>query len=168
MNVGRDQVKQVLETDGADPLVDWFAGLSRPAAPADLTRRVMARLSEAPRRRRRVRVWMWSPLAAAAAVCVVLLLIPHERGGGIRDAVFVLHAPQATRVELVGDFTDWHRGRLPMEGPDAAGRWSARVALPAGRYEYLFLVEDEQWVSDPLAVTHRPDGFGHRNAVVNL
>lgn len=168
MNMNHDRKKLGKDGSRTDPLVSLLSGLPRPSAPADLTRRVMARLSEAPRRRRRVRVWMWSPLAAAAAVCVVLLLIPHERGGGIRDAVFVLHAPQATRVELVGDFTDWHRGRLPMEGPDAAGRWSARVALPAGRYEYLFLVEDEQWVSDPLAVTHRPDGFGHRNAVVNL
>jgi 1,4-alpha-glucan branching enzyme len=115
-----------------------------------------------------MRAWLLPPLAAAAAVLVGLLLIPHERGGGRREAVFVLRAPQATRVELVGDFTDWHRGRLPMRGPDADGRWTARVRLPAGRYEYLFLVEDEQWVSDPLAITHRPDGFGHQNAVVNL
>ena len=39
---------------------------------------------------------------------------------------------------------------------------------PAGRYEYQFLVEGERWVTDPLAVSRRPDGFGYQNAVVNL
>jgi 1,4-alpha-glucan branching enzyme len=108
------------------------------------------------------------PPLAAAASALVLLRAPVFRPGGLEAAVFVFHAPEATRVELVGDFTDWRRERIPMKGPDADGYWSARVRLPAGRYEYQFLVEGERWVTDPLAVSRRPDGFGLQNAVVNL
>ena len=156
---------------GGDPVGALLERVPRPSAPADLTRRVMARLPARPpwrrRRLRRALTWVLPPLAAAAAA-LVLLRVPAFRPGDLEEAVFVFHAPGATRVELVGDFTAWRRERIPMRGPDADGNWSARVRLPAGRYEYQFLVEGERWVTDPLAVSRRPDGFGYQNAVVNL
>ena len=157
---------------GGDPVGALLARVPRPSAPADLTRRVMDRLPARPpwrrRRLRRALTWVLPPLAAAAAAALVLLRTPAFRSGDLEEAVFVFHAPEATRVELVGDFTAWRRERIPMRGPDADGYWSARVRLPAGRYEYQFLVEGERWVTDPLAVSRRPDGFGLQNAVVNL
>ena len=156
---------------GGDSVGALLARVPRPSAPPDLTRRVMDRLPARPpwrrRRLRRALTWVLPPLAAAAAA-LVLLRAPAFRPGDLEDAVFVFHAPEATRVELVGDFTAWRRERIPMRGPDADGYWSARVRLPAGRYEYQFLVEGERWVTDPLAVSRRPDGFGYQNAVVNL
>ncbi len=156
---------------GGDSVGALLARVPRPSAPPDLTRRVMDRLPARPpwrrRRLRRALTWVLPPLAAAASA-LVLLRAPVFRPGGLEAAVFVLHAPEATRVELVGDFTAWRRERIPMKGPDADGYWSARVRLPAGRYEYQFLVEGERWVTDPLAVSRRPDGFGYQNAVVNL
>lgn len=156
----------------ADPVGALLERVPRPSVPADLTRRVMDRLPARPpwrrRRLRRALTWVLPPLAAAAAAALVLLRAPDFRPGDLEEAVFVFHAPEATRVELVGDFTAWRHERIPMRGPDADGYWSARVRLPAGRYEYQFLVEGERWVTDPLAVSHRPDGFGYQNAVVNL
>jgi hypothetical protein len=36
-----------------------------------------------------------------------------------------------------------------MEGPDAEGFYTTTMKLPAGRYEYKFVVNGEQWKSDP-------------------
>jgi hypothetical protein len=42
------------------------------------------------------------------------------------------------------------------------------LALPPGDYEYMFVVDDGQWVTDPLAVETRDDGFGGQNAVLEV
>ncbi len=109
---------------------------------------------------------------AAAALLVALLYFAAfpslDRPADTILVEFDLHAPGAERVELVGDFTAWQPGRILLEGPDESGHWTGRVVLPAGRYEYLFLVDGRQWVTDPLAHAHRPDGFGNLNSVINL
>jgi len=111
-------------------------------------------------------------LAGAAVIAVIAWGLPGRwQGRSMEDRIavqFDLYAPEAGRVELVGDFTAWESDRILLEGPDAAGRWIVHVELPAGRYEYLFLVDGQQWVTDPLAYAHRPDGFGNQNAVMNL
>ena len=81
---------------------------------------------------------------------------------------FQIHAPGAQRVELVGDFNNWTPGAIRLHGPDASGHWTADVELPEGRYEYQFLVNGKTWVTDPNAATHRPDGFGRENAVMDV
>jgi hypothetical protein len=84
------------------------------------------------------------------------------------EVVFQFHAPDARSVELVGNFTGWETGVIRLEGPDATGHWTARVKLPSGRHEYAFLVDGKEWIADPRAVITRPDGFGRRNAVMEL
>ncbi len=91
--------------------------------------------------------------------------VDHEQPGYVE---FQLNAPGAARVELVGDFTAWQSGQIRFDGPDDHGNWKARVLLPEGRYEYLFLVDGQKWVTDISAPAHRPDGFGNLNAVINL
>lgn len=81
---------------------------------------------------------------------------------------FELHAPAADRVELLGTFNEWKSGDIVLNGPDASGHWTAEVALPEGRHEYIFLVDGERWIADPRAATHRPDGFGRVNTVIKV
>lgn len=79
---------------------------------------------------------------------------------------FVLHAPDASRVSVVGDFNGWdvHRHRLERAGDV----WRAVVPLPRGRYEYQFVVDGETWLVDPAAEGTVDDGFGGRNAVLEV
>ena len=150
---------------------------ARKNAPAGFTDAVMNRI----RRSREMAStgwwpagWRWLPpaLAGAAAAAAIMIMfgtgaptpLPTDR----LTVQFELYAPAAESVELVGNFTHWQPGRIRLEGPDKTGHWSARVNLPEGRHEYLFLVDGEQWVTDPLAETFRSDGFGHMNAVMNL
>lgn len=76
---------------------------------------------------------------------------------------FVLVAPQAARVSVVGDFNGWDGTATPAIR-QADGRWVTTVVLRPGRHVYSFVV-DGQFVSDPTAPIAPDDGFGHRNSV---
>ena len=68
---------------------------------------------------------------------------------------FSVELPEARRVKLVADFTDWEKSPLDMIR-FADGTWSTTVPLPAGIYAYRFLV-DGQWYDDPRAILRDPD-----------
>jgi hypothetical protein len=85
----------------------------------------------------------------------------------VRDGVkFVLVAPQAARVSLVGDFNRWDPAATPMERTPTGGTWSVVVPLRAGRHEYAFVVDGNQWLPDPSAPLAPVDGLGAPNSVV--
>jgi predicted carbohydrate-binding protein with CBM48 len=85
----------------------------------------------------------------------------------LRDGVkFVLVAPQAARVSLVGDFNRWDPAATPMERTPTGGTWSVVVPLRAGRHEYAFVVDGKQWLPDPSAPLAPVDGLGAPNSVV--
>ena len=66
----------------------------------------------------------------------------------IRDTVrmvrFALEAPSASRVALVGDFTEWGARALPLRRRGSG--WATDVPLRAGRHHFGFVVDDSQWV----------------------
>jgi hypothetical protein len=106
---------------------------------------------------------VWT-LALAAGLAAVLLL-PWSMGGptpGVAEGIanFVGHFPGARSVEVVGSFNDWSRGVLHLSDDDGDGIWHAKAVLPAGQHEYMFVVDGERWVSDPLAGRYVDDGFG--------
>jgi hypothetical protein len=81
-----------------------------------------------------------------------------------RVVKFVLIAPQAARVAVVGDFNGWDLSATPAKRqPD--GTWSTFVSLPPGRHVYSFVVDD-QFISDPDAPRAPDDGFGQSNSVI--
>jgi len=42
------------------------------------------------------------------------------------------------------------------------------IPLKPGRYEYMFVVDGQQWIPDPFAAEQTDDGFGSRNAVLEV
>jgi hypothetical protein len=159
------------------------AALLAAAPPAGLESRVMAILRR-PRlsRPRRLARWLATPHAitfrirpawsiALAAVVALLALFPlgdespmlgeHE---GI--AQFVGRFPGARSVHVVGSFNDWRTGTIALEDRDHDGVWRGVVVLPAGTYEYMFVVDDERWVPDHLAERQVADDFGRENSIV--
>jgi 1,4-alpha-glucan branching enzyme len=65
----------------------------------------------------------------------------------------------------VGDFNRWNPEKDLLSGPDGNGYWTRTISLPAGRYEYLFLMNDAMWLPDP-AVLSVDDGLGGTNSVI--
>lgn len=145
--------------------------LRRPVAiDPTLDERVMREVAEiAPARRRPWPRSLWGALAAAAIVGAVLLAHPWSRAGdaGSADVLqFVLVAPQAASVSLVGDFNDWDPKRSPMQ--TAQGVWATVLRLAPGRYRYAFLVNGTEWRADPAAPPARDDEFGTPGSVVTV
>jgi 1,4-alpha-glucan branching enzyme len=75
-----------------------------------------------------------------------------------------LRMPRARSVAVAGTFNDWEADRTPMS-PSGGGLWKATLWLPAGRYEYRFVV-DGQWVSDPDARECVQNTYGSTNSVL--
>ena len=81
---------------------------------------------------------------------------------------FVLQAPGAARVSLVGDFNGWNASATPMTRT-ADGKWMVKVGLPAGRHVYAFEVDDAggtKFMPDPAALRAPDDGFGPSSVVL--
>ena len=111
---------------------------------------------------------LWTGLAAAAALAALLIARPWSRSGqtGTDLFQFVLVAPQAASVSLVGDFNDWDPARAPMQ--TAQGVWATAVRLAPGRYRYAFLVNGVEWRADPAAPVAKDDEFGTPSSVVTV
>ena len=87
---------------------------------------------------------------------------PHESGRlldetALKPVEFLLKAPKAKSVELVGDFNAWRPGLLKMSR-DGDGAWNAVVPMPAGRHRYLFLVDGEPRVDETMETENGPQG----------
>jgi hypothetical protein len=79
---------------------------------------------------------------------------------------FVLRAPDAHRVALVGDFNGWDAARGGMRETGAAGVWTATVPLRPGRHVYAYVVDDSVWTLDPRAPRATDPDFGVARSVI--
>jgi hypothetical protein len=94
--------------------------------------------------------------------------LPDSSGreeGGVSVVRFVLTAPQAQSVSLVGDFNDWNATATPAIR-EQNGSWIMYVPLRPGRYEYTFVLDGAHLVPDPAAPVAPDDGYGQKNSVV--
>jgi hypothetical protein len=88
---------------------------------------------------------------------------------GAEDAVatqFVLEAPRASRVALVGDFNAWNAAQTPLVRDASSGMWTVTVRLAPGRHVYAFMVDGTQWTLDPRAPSAQDPDFGTPSSVV--
>ena len=83
----------------------------------------------------------------------------------MRLVQFVLTAPKASRVAVVGDFNDWDPSATPLARSDG-GSWIAAIPVSPGRHVYAFIVDGDRWVSDPASPLAPEDDFGIRNSVI--
>jgi hypothetical protein len=79
---------------------------------------------------------------------------------------FIVMAPRANAVSLVGDFNGWNAAATPMRPTAHPGVWSVTLPLAEGRHLYAYIVNGSQWLADPDAPIASDDGFGHKNSVI--
>jgi hypothetical protein len=83
----------------------------------------------------------------------------------LRPVQFMLVAPSANRVALVGEFNDWDPAATPMLR-EPGGAWHVALPLNTGRHVYAFVVDGTAWVADPQAPLAPERWFGTRNSVL--
>jgi hypothetical protein len=79
---------------------------------------------------------------------------------------FILDAPRASRVALVGDFNGWDAAATPLVRDPSSGIWTTSVALPPGRHVYAYMVDGARWTLDPRAPAAQDPDFGTPSSVV--
>jgi hypothetical protein len=171
--------------------------LPRPTVPDGFVEGVLRRTVPAPRPRswRSLVHALWVPrtfqfnVASAVAAGSVVLLVASVIVAGRRseprteeraDATaasaattspvlvrLIVLQPGARTVQVAGDFNGWDPAQTPLEQISNAA-WAVTIALEPGRYEYMYLVDGQKWVGDPFAVEQSDDGFGSRNAVLEV
>ena len=167
--------------------------LERPVVPSRFVEQVMDRIEPQPAVWQRLLGGLWQPhtlrwnLAGAIAAAVVLVTVvggaalrqanvPPSTGSSSTAASpagapvlvrLVVLQPDARTVDIAGDFNGWDPSRTPLEHT-ANGAWTVTIPLQPGRYEYMFVVDGTRWVGDPFAVEDTDDGFGSRNAVLDV
>lgn len=76
--------------------------------------------------------------------------------GRVQFRVFL---PHASRVEVVGDFTDWRAAAAPM-ARQGAGWWEAELDLSRGEHTFCYLVDGSIWLADYAAHGVRLSSYG--------
>jgi 1,4-alpha-glucan branching enzyme len=94
-------------------------------------------------------------------------VLPVGDSGKSIPVRLVLLAPDAKDVHVAGSFNAWSPDQVQLERSDN-GLFHAVIHLPSGRYEYMFVIDGERWVTDPTAALAVDDGFGNRNAVLEI
>ncbi len=82
-----------------------------------------------------------------------------------KNHTFILHAPHARTVSVVGDFNGWDAGKHPLK-KDAKGDWKKLIKVAPGTYQYKYLVDGEWWL-DPSKDT-APNPYGTENNVFSV
>jgi hypothetical protein len=125
-------------------------------------------------------------LAGAAAIAGIMVLNDPEpasvqmlpvssgartvsnAGAPVIYVQFAFADKNATSVTVAGDFNDWDAEATALVDTDGDGVWTGLIALRPGMHKYMFVVNGEQWVTDPEAERYVDDGFGMRNAVIAI
>lgn len=168
-------------------LASMIREMPRADVPEGFADRVMYSLE--PRRPslwERLLLWMRRPItiritpvrvipAMAVAALLMVLALPMQQmmvspdSSGAVPVRFVLGKNvDARQVAVIGSFNNWSPDEAAMRYDKSLGAWVADLELPPGTHEYVFLVDGERVVADPVAPLSRDDGFGNRNSVLYL
>ena len=81
---------------------------------------------------------------------------------------FVYVGEPGQTVQVVGGFNAWGEQRIALSPTAVAGVYQTTIDLPKGEHEYMFVIDGDRFIADPLADRTRSDGFGRRNSVLMI
>lgn len=162
--------------------------LSPQPVPKNLTENIMAKISQKEiqiqtswmdRIKRQISIPRLSfRLAGAVAVAALVVFFAFTFIFNIPDTSLICSAEvqfslkindnKAHTVAIAGDFNGWNPQANILEDSDGDGIWTGTLNLEPGRYEYMFVLDGEKWFSDPNALRYVKDGFGNRNAILEI
>ncbi len=110
---------------------------------------------------------VWTAFAAVAVGMLAVAVVPSIRSPHDQPVQFVLVAPDAKTVQVVGDFNGWDVSRAKYSAKNhGGGVWSLTTPIPPGHHRYAFLVDDSLWVPDPAAPRVADEDFGKPNSAL--
>jgi hypothetical protein len=155
-------------------LIHYLEQLPHTTVPTGFSFRVMDRI-EAKQQRR---YWLvnFKKLAIVSLSLVFLTMIfftdlplfPQFNISGLSgyrrvELKFFALSENPKTVAVAGDFSDWNT--LQMEKKDN-NSWVITLKVKPGKYQYSFVINDEEWIPDPGSYRRIEDGFGGVNSVL--
>jgi hypothetical protein len=177
--------KEYLELNN---IVSAINSVSPQSAPADFTQKIMAKISQKEikiqfswmdRIKKRISIPRLSfRLVGAATIAVVTVFFAFTFMFNTPDTSLICSAEvqfslrisdgKAHTVAIAGDFNGWNPQVNILEDSDGDGIWTGTLKLEPGRYEYMFVLDGEKWFPDPNALRYVKDGFGNKNAILEI
>ena len=162
--------------------------LSTQPTPVDFTQSIMIKISQKEiqiqtswmdRIKKQISIPRFSfRLAGAAAVAVLVVFFAFTFIFNTPDTYPICSAEvqfslkindsKAHTVAIAGDFNGWNPQANILEDPEGDGIWTGTLKLEPGRYEYMFVLDGEKWFPDPNALRYVKDGFGNKNAILEI
>lgn len=169
-------------------MVTSLNSLSPQPAPADFTQSIMAKISQEDVQiqsswmdllKKRISIPRFSfRLIGAAAAAALVVFFAFTFIFNTPDTSLICSAEvqfslkinnnKAHTVAIAGDFNDWNPQANILEDPEGDGIWTGILKLEPGRYEYMFVLDGEKWFPDPNALRYVKDGFGNKNAILEI
>jgi len=157
-------------------------------APADFTKSIMAKISRdeiqiqsswIDQLKSRISIPQFSfRLAGAVAVTALIVFFAFTFIFNTPDAPPICSAEvqfslkinddKVHTVAIAGDFNGWNPQDNILEDSEGDGIWTGTLQLEPGRYEYMFVLDGEKWFPDPNALRYVKDGFGNKNAILEI
>jgi len=81
-----------------------------------------------------------------------------------KRVTFSVRAKEGSKVFLAGSFNDWDPTAKEMKDKKNGGVFTATLDLPAGSYQYKFVI-DGIWCADPECTEWRQNDLGTLNSV---
>lgn len=169
-------------------VVSALNSISSQPAPEILTQNIMAKISQEEiqiqtswmdQLKRRISIPRFSfRLVGAAAAVTITVFFAFTFIFNIPDTSLICSAEvqfslkisdgKAHTIAIAGDFNGWNPQANLLEDPEGDGVWTGTLKLEPGRYEYMFVLDGEKWFPDPNALRYVKDGFGNRNAILEI
>ncbi len=169
-------------------VVSALNSISPQPAPENFTENIMAKISQEDVQiqsswmdllKRRISIPRFSfRLIGAAAVAALVVFFAFTFIFNTPDTSLICSAEvqfslkindnKAHTVAIAGDFNGWNPQANILEDPEGNGIWTGTLKLEPGKYEYMFVLDGEKWFPDPNALRYVKDGFGNRNAILEI
>ncbi len=181
------------ELKSLSAMVRLIKSLPEVSTPPNFTENLMSKISQIKEKERErvIPTWqislknLWSTpryryslvsILTLAVFCVFTFvflfnpsLLPGQRETLAQvEVTFTISGIKANQIAVAGDFNGWNTSANQLEDPDGDGIWTGKMYLKPGRYEYMLVVDDAEWVTDPNAKVYADDGFGSKNAVLYI
>jgi hypothetical protein len=169
-------------------VVSALNSISPQPAPENLTENIMAKISQEDVQiqsswmdllKRRISIPRFSfRLIGAVAVAALVVFFAFTFIFNAPDTSLICSAEvqfslkindnKAHTVAIAGDFNGWNPQANILEDSEGDGIWTGILKLEPGKYEYMFVLDGEKWFPDPNALRYVKDGFGNRNAILEI
>jgi hypothetical protein len=100
-----------------------------------------------------------------AVLFIGLALFTFTKQRPVR-VTFMLHNPQASSVRVAGDFNDWNPSGYRLTKVN--GHWKIELNLEPRQYQYVFVVDDKNWIPDPANSERIRNDSGYINSVIDV